>query len=33
MEGISVDYLPNPFDSEKNEKKCEFHPYISDDNI
>ena len=32
MEGIAVDYFPNPFDSGIKETKYEIHSYISDDN-
>ena len=32
MEGISVDYFPNPFDPGSKETKYESHSYISDYN-
>ena len=32
MDGIVVEYFPNSDDPGRNEKKSEFHSYISDDN-
>ena len=32
MEGIAIEYFPNSIDPGSNEKKYEFHSYISDNN-